>query len=370
MKNSIDRKLVHLDGTPFNCGLIHGKTLKDKIHRVVEVWKKELGKFVKTDPEPFLKQFLQSTDYISAIEQYTPNLLEEVKGISEGSGIDFDTMFAFQLLDELLLNGATIKSNLCSCIGINRISDKPPYLAQNWDIGGYMNGFQTVLHIKDHDTNIESYLFSYAGFIAALGANNKRIGVCVNSLPQLNYATEGLPVAFIIRGVLSQANQDAAVKFLHDIKHASPQNYLIGGPDRILDFECSSNKTTPFAIADDADVVYHTNHAIANDDYSQMHLDFLKTADKEEIESDNSHTRLKALEKRLSIPAEEITLDMVKETLSSKDSDAHPVCMSFKDTESLYSLGSAAMVLSDQLEFHIALGAPDANPYNIHTFSN
>jgi predicted choloylglycine hydrolase len=282
--------------------------------------------------------------------------------------LDFDTLYAFQLLDEFLLNREDICREHCSTIGLNKIGRQPAYLAQNWDIGAHMHGFQTILHVRNESSDIESFVFSYAGFIAAFGMNNKGVGICVNSMPELNYAREGLPVAFVVRGVLEQSSQQEAVEFLHGIKHASPQNYLIGGPEKIVDLECSANRITPFVNCEGSEVVYHTNHALINDDYNIKYLRFLQENDEDALKGDNSHTRFDALEKRLNVASEDITFDTIKAALSSRDSEEHPVCMHYREGAPLFNLGSTVMVLSEDPEFHIAFGPPDVTAYTIHKF--
>ncbi len=362
------KEFLCLEGSPFNRGLIHGKTLKKEILELVNIWKTELEKYCNTDSDIFITNFLNQTNYIPAIEKYTPDLLEEVKGIAKGSGIDFNSIFAFQLLDEFLLNIEDIPGEHCSSIGLPKIDGKSAYLAQNWDVLGYLKGFQKILHIKHEGSDIESFVFTYSGFISAFGMNNKRVGICVNSIEQLNYSKEGLPVAFIIRGILEQANQGEAIKFLHDIKHASPQNYLIGGPDKIHNFECSANRITPFTINEDSGAVYHTNHALINDDYNAKYLDYLKKPDEEQTNNDNSRTRFDSLEKRLNIPPQDITIELIKSALCSHDSKEYPICMNYENNSSLFTLGSTVMVLSEQPEFHVALGPPDVTPYKIYKF--
>ena len=78
------------------------------------------------------------------------------------------------------------------------------------------------------------------------GPSLKTIGICCNELPQLNHAADGLPVAFVHRGVLAQSTLDDAVAFIQQIKHATGQNYMIGGPQKIVTYECSANKVSQF----------------------------------------------------------------------------------------------------------------------------
>lgn len=361
-------RVILLEGSPYNRGLIHGRVLKEEIRELVDLWKNSLKKRFDIVPDVFIKQFLNKTDYLPAIKKYTPNILDEVRGIVEGSGVDFDTIFTFQLLDEFILNSEDLSREHCTTIGSNKVGSKPTCLGQNWDIEGLLNGFQTLFHIKEENSDLESFVFTYAGFIAAFGMNNKQVGICVNSIGQLNYSQEGLPIAFFIRGVLERNNQEDAIKFLYEVKHASPQNYLIGGPEKVYDFECSSNKVSQFKVSDNSDIVFHTNHALRNDDYNPKYIKRVKEHGEEEMADDNSHTRFNTLEKRLAVPPENVSVNMIKSTLSSHDSKEHPICMDFVDASTFFSFGSVVMVLSEQPECHLAFGPPVVNPYKVYKF--
>lgn len=365
-------KFLVLEGSPYNRGFMHGKTFKSEITQLVDLWKSGLQRQYGTDPDEFITQFLEETDYLPAIKEFTPDLLEEVKGIAEGSDFDFSTIFAFQLLDEFILNGADILGGKCTSVGVNRIGDKPALMGQNWDIAGVYNHFQTVFHIRHENPDVESYVFSYPGFIGALGLNNQNVGVCVNGMYELNYAREGLPVAFIVRGLLEKSSQKDAIAFLHDIRHASPQNYLIGGPDRIVAYECSANKVFQFQIAENPEVVYHTNHTLINDDFTAKYLEYrqgLQESGKENAgNQDDSRMRYSSMAKRMSIPPDDITINQIKAALASHDSKTNPVCRSYVSDSHIFSLASVVMVFSDDPEFHIAPGSPDVTPFKVYKF--
>ncbi|MCP4723706.1 MAG: hypothetical protein GY863_01655, partial [bacterium] len=226
-----NNEAVVLQGPPYVRGFTHGMILRKEIAEVVGLWKNDLERTYDIDPDSFITKFLDNTDYISAIEKYTPGLLAEVRGISDGCSIDFNTMLAFQFVDEIWLNGGDIMGEHCSSLGVGKRGGTPSMIGQNMDIEGFRNGFQTVLHIKYENSGLESFVFTCPGFIATNGMNNRSIAVCVNAVMQLRYSKEGLPVAFVIRGILEQETHEDAVEFLHNVDHASPQNYIIGGPE-------------------------------------------------------------------------------------------------------------------------------------------
>src|SRR4030095_12739146 len=48
LSNKKDLRVVVLEGSPYNRGLIHGKTLKKEINELVRLWKADLGKGADT----------------------------------------------------------------------------------------------------------------------------------------------------------------------------------------------------------------------------------------------------------------------------------------------------------------------------------
>jgi len=47
----------------------------------------------------------------------------------------------------------------------------------------FRHGFQTVLHIRYPDTDLEAFAVTSAGLIAFNGMNNRGVGICCNFLP-------------------------------------------------------------------------------------------------------------------------------------------------------------------------------------------
>ncbi len=364
-----DGRVIVLTGSPYQRGMTHGKALKNEITELVQLWKKDLNRMTSSDPDSVITRFLEKTDYLSAIRKYTPGLLDEVRGISDGSGIDFNTMLAFQFVDEVWLNVSDVMGEHCSSLGVSRSGENPSMIGQNMDIEGFRNGYQTVLHIKNGETGLETFVFTFAGFIATNGMNNKGIAVCVNAMMQLNYSRTGLPVAFMIRGILESETLEDAVSFLKNADHASPQNYVIGGPERVYDLECSSEKIVPYELGIVPNTVYHTNHPLKNKDYNPRYRKYVEGLGEGAVMGGNSHVRFNSMEARFKALDGTAKLRDLKEILSSRDSDRHPVSRPFIDSSRGFTFGSTIMVLSDEPEFHVSFGPPVVGNYKIFRFS-
>jgi isopenicillin-N N-acyltransferase like protein len=360
-------KVLVLEGSPHERGVTHGRTLKQQIHRFIRIWKAELAREYKMDSDIFIKRFAQNTNYVSAMKRWTPDLLEEIHGIAEGAGLDFDTTLVLQLIDEYWVNGEAVAREHCSSLGFSKRGKQPACVAQNLDVESFRDGFQIILHIKHPDSGLESFVLSHAGLIGANGMNNRALGICCNTLAQLSNCRDGLPVACVIRGVLQQETEEAALAFLHRIKHASGQNYIIGGPANVYDLECSATKVSRFKVKEHDDVVWHTNHSLVNDDYNAKYRAALAKQPKSQG-AGNSVTRLECLARRLTKQSTGSRIDLIKETLASKDSPTNPVCRS-RGKGAGFTFASTIMELSAPPVLNIAPGPPAETPYETLTFS-
>ena len=353
---------VVLKGTPYQRGLTHGRVLRAEIQASVAAWKESLRRTYGTDPERFIRAFMARTNFQPAIEKWTPGLLDEVRGIAEGSGIGFDALFVYQLPDEYWVNGKAVMSEHCSGVAVAGIEGRSAIVAQNLDMEKFRDGHQTVLRIVEDD-GTEALVFTQAGLVAFNGMNNRGVGVTVNTLTQLANSRTGLPVAFVVRGILRTKSFEEAVKFVKAVPHASGQNYMIGGDGQVADFEAAAGAVV--AVTPRAQGVYlHTNHPLANTDYSRGYRPG------EESKPSSTTGRFSALESRLAGSARPDS-ELVKAALRSRDSAQFPVCVRKSDTvdpDSSFTYGSAVMVLAKRPELWLTVGPPDGQEYQRYSF--
>lgn len=370
-------KVLELRGTPRQRGQTHGEALRDKIAELMEIWFDDLRSNRKMDPADCIDDFLENTRFPQAIKKWTPDLLEEVRGLAEGSGIDYKTIFAYQVGEEegwyarRKESGSSAypffpaSAKKCSGLGAYDQEGLPSLVAQNQDYT-LKDGNEVLLHIKHANSSQESYVFTLAGLIAILpGMNNSPLGICANALPQLAPRPDGLPVAFIARGVLERSNFKDAVKFIQEIKHATGQNYIIGGPEEVGSYECSAHKVVRFVPYQGATRVYHANHVLVNDDLDS-------TLDANRVYGgflENTEARFNALENRLKDPKKKITVATAKDALSSHDDPEFPVCRHTPKPGGVgFTAGCGIAELADPPVFHFAPGPPCSTKFKNYTF--
>lgn len=371
-------KFLVLEGTPRERGQIHGEALKSEINEIVRSLTEPILK-AGGNPEDYASQIVEGAGFLDATQKWTPHLVEEIKGIAEGAGIDFKIIFALNLLDEAewffqsrnWINPDYREESRCSVLGINRVGPNPTIVAQNADMGPTVDGYQTLFHIKHKESDLEELVLSLPGVTGVYGMNNRSMGVCLNALTMtLNKSPKGLATIFIARGILFQKSLDEAVKFIKKVKHASGEAYTFGDSERVVCFEGSANKVSQFIPYTEANRVYHTNHPLVNDDIwlSPDNPEKMAPAlrDRLKIGIANSKTRFQTLEKRLGDLSKPVTVEKVKSILCSHDSSEYPVCR--HDERGNITTFSMIMALSDTPEMHVAAGPPCKTGFEIHKF--
>ncbi len=378
-QNPIARKLkvISVEGNAYEKGFQHGQQLKKEIAELLPLWKADLLKKNNQSTvsinisaaDTLISNFIAFTNFIPAIKKYTPELLKEVEGIAVGSGQSFNDMYAYQLIDELwvYIDKKTKDTSMhhCSSLGVPSMNGRLSYIAQNLDLGVWLDHHQTLLHIKQYKNEPEQYILTAPGIIALNGMNQHGIGVCANTLMQLKASNDGLPVAFIIRGLLAKTKGTAALNFLRTVKHASGQNYILGLMNKVYDYEASSQKVVQMK-GDASGIVYHTNHPLVNDDIKPWYEQYYKQFLSGQTITRNSETRLTSLKNNIGKPGVKDD-KFIKASLRAKDDPNSPVCRDGTGKHG-FNYASTIMTLMGKRSFQIAPGPPDESDYQIFYF--
>ncbi|MEM9823366.1 MAG: C45 family peptidase [Bacteroidota bacterium] len=354
---------IYLEGTAFERGLQHGNLLRKEIKAVTDSLLLDIGKTTGEKPITFIKNFLKETDFVASMQKWTPELLEEIKGISEGSAVPYDIILMHQLGDEFFFSTKYLFAHKCSSIGINKTQAHPSITAQNMDIPTYFHGYQTVMNIKKKKGK-ELLVLTIPGHIGITGMNNSSISINCNILMQLTAQSKGLPVSAIVRGVLAQTNYDAAIDWIKQVEHASGQNYIIGGKEAVVSLECSADSIVEFIPFENANYTYHTNHPLKNKDYSDWYLNALEENGFTLFDAKGFCQRFPSFEKRFNETVLDFSVEEIQEVLRSKDHTGFDVM------SNSYTYASVIYLLSDQPHCLIAPGKPHEREYLTLFFSD
>ena len=339
--------IVDVSGSGRERGRMHGEILRDRIAGALERWDSEVGERMGIPAAEHVVGLLGATRFVPAIERSTPDLLEEVHGIAEGAAVSYQRILAYNLMDEeWWYSQARGHRHACSLVAVAGTDDRGALLAQNMDLPEVMDGGQTILRSTAPDGS-RTVVLTAAGMIGLTGCNSDGLGVCVNTLSMLHHSGEGLPVAFVLRGLLERRSLAAAETFLHTVPHASGQHYAVGCGDDVAGFECSAGGV----VASDGGTTRfgHTNHPLASRD--------VDPADDEPGGTADSQRRLARLAE--TAPEVESSADC-EELLADKKA---PLCVAPETEHHWLTFGSIAMELGSEPTVRIAPGPPDRTPW-------
>lgn len=355
-------------GSGYELGFEHGSKLKVQIAEIVKKWKENTTENLKRDADEVLKEFMAYGQFTAAIKQWTPDLYDEIKGISDGSGQDLEHIMVLNLLDEFWVYVDDPKNHHCSDMGVPAQNGRPAFVAQNMDIEGYTDGFQTLVRLERTSDRPEQLLVTHPGLIVLNGMNEEGVGVVVNTIMQLKASANGLPVAFVIRKILSLTNKTDILNFIQTVPHASGQNYIIGIGPEVFDFEASAGKVVRFNPENGNGTVYHTNHPVVNDNVKPWHEAYNpQTIDGGLAAMSNSYIRFNSLVNGIKT-ADDIPAETLMKVLRSKDDPSNPVCRNWNEKRG-FTFASMIMSLGENPFLLVTAGPPDKSEYRQINFS-
>jgi hypothetical protein len=383
-------KTLEVRGRGRERGRAHGEALRTLIHEHLERWKAALVEDLVVDPDSYVDEFLADTDFITAAQAHTPDLLEEVRGIHEGAATDWRYTFVRQLSDEepwyrrarrlgawpgrptirerdadAGLYGGAVRDEGCSSIGGRLHGGQGVVIAQNMDTPTWYDGHQILLKVVDPRSGVDSLVFTVAGKISLAGMNSRGLAMTCNTLSQLDYNPRGLAEDFVVRGYLAQTSVQSGLDFLHAVPHASGQNYTVPGPGgSVLNLECSRAGVVAWRPWEASDRVFHTNHPLASTDdwIYRGQMAALTPERRARLTTTTSQGRLDEVRRWVADPSQPLTIERIQGALSSTTG---PVSREgeFEGYRDGFTLGCLVMLPGDPCELLVSPGPPHRVPF-------
>lgn len=256
--------IVTCAGTPEERGAQHGEALREQIAQGLGAWSDAIGERHGVDPDAYIRQFVQGTNFLDSIRQWTPGLEEEIAGIARGANQPWEWIYAYNLLDEewTWARQVTGPGRGCTAVGLTP-DGSPPLLAQTMDIPRVHDGTQAVLRLAD-ETGLEVNVFTYAGMVGLTGCNSAGVALVVNNLDMLPGSFVGLPAGCVIRGILQRETLQEATGFALRVPHATGQHYGMASPDGHASVEGWATGVAERVTG--AGPLLHTNHPLYTDE--------------------------------------------------------------------------------------------------------
>lgn len=271
-------QILDLNGSPIERGRQFGEACKEKIHSLVETHHTSLAKFAQTRANISLSREqvpVLSNRYLPYIQEYAPDLVEEMRGIAQSADLPFHEIFflnCFLDIYDLIFPGIS-HPLLFGCTTF--AATKPittggkTIVAQNLDLREFFKDYSIIVRIRpDEGPNI--LCFTMAGVLGLAGFNNSGISLVFNKLVPKDTGY-GVPYPIMARKVLEQSRMGKALNAIARVKRASGSYCLVGSPQTgIFGVECTGRHYQVFY--PENGFLAHANHYIHPGFYEQNHF--------------------------------------------------------------------------------------------------
>ncbi|KAL2833333.1 acyl-coenzyme A:6-aminopenicillanic acid acyl-transferase-domain-containing protein [Aspergillus cavernicola] len=345
---------VTASGTPWTIGHTHGSQIPSRIAQCIKNYEKL---FLETAGVSWSESKTRAATYLPALEQNEPDLVEEMKGIAAGAGVEFLDILALNLRSEISL---TNYSDGCTSIvtrGNNNTSTKSAaggvYLAQNWDWVGEASSSTTFFDITPAGKP-RIRMMGEAGIVAKFGLNDAGVGICMNAIRSGSISKSQLPVHLAMRRVLECRSFDGALEMLNKKGLASCVNLMIADKSgKIATVECTPKGVAVIYPEPGSWTTWHTNHLWSPDIPAGIR----------DHPSKNSFSRLERI-KVLSW-GQVGSVEKIRSWLSDEEGTPMSICRSTppgaRGIERMETLSTIIMDLA-KMEVQVSFGRPCLSP--------
>lgn len=247
-------------GTPYEIGFAHGSQAKAQIDATIDTYKAMFKDYSDID---WKKAKKYARKFIPTIEKYDPDIMEEIKGVAEGSGYDLEDILALNVRSEIVMQGSQVRAMSDGCTTFAFMPDETDtgevIMGQNWDWKESIQKGCCILKIRQ-ETKPDITMVTEAGIIGKIGLNSAGVGVALNALAS-DKVVEGevIPLHIALRGVLNSVTLSDAIRAAGVMNLACCANFTMASAEgQAVAVEIGPG---------DIDVIYaengyvtHTNH--------------------------------------------------------------------------------------------------------------
>jgi isopenicillin-N N-acyltransferase-like protein len=351
-------KVVEANGSHYDMGFQYGTACPEEINKMIDITCNIFGG--RKEAIALVEKYVPL--YLPPTEEYTPEIVSEMKGIADGANVDFNKIFLINCHYEMREYLETpLKPAGCTSFAASGEATKngEPIIGQNVDIFQSLEEVMVLLKRKPAE-GPESLAVVPAGSVGLLGLNSAGIVLNVNMLINRDSMspTSGVPFFVISRKVLSCENVSEAVQTIASARRASDANYLLANDTGdIIDIE---------AMVDDLEILHperefftHANH---------FETERFKSTDLAPVYIPSSFIRSHRLATLMGKQWGSLSIEVIMKLLQDHSNHPNSICAHPDPKEVAlagFGEGTVASIISNPKErkTYITLGPPCENEY-------
>jgi len=345
---------IEVSGAPRALGRQLGEAARDEIRGFAAIALERVNKTVSISRENALTVARRS---IACVEQYSPDMVEELRGVSDSSGLSLDELMLLQVRNQLRPEEDAGCTSFALAPSIS--AESRSIVGQNWDNDPALDPFTIVLTRRPAGRPAIMDV-TQAGLIAYIGLNGAGIGLCMNTLPAPSRPV-GVPHYFTVRAIYENRSMDDAVAAVRRAERAIPANIILATPQGPADLEVTIDDV--HVLRDEGTgLVTHTNHCLhpelvpINDDFPEL------------IES---HPRKRRIDQLFADGPQPLRLEDLQTALRDHENYPRSICRHPNDhpVTGFWTSVFSVIIEADAGRMHLSRGNPCQQPYETYTLN-
>lgn len=216
-----------IKGNAHERGVAYGKQYRAEVNEFLkdQIYARFVGRYSKEDMAKY------ANECGKVVREADPVIADEIAGIAEGAGIEFDEVILLQLHEELYhRTELPVKHGHCTAVGVNPSDsgDTHAYLGQTWDWMVSVAGKSFLTEWQRDGMSVLAY--GYGGLPFSAGMNSEGIALCWTSAALRNTAQSprvGMPSYALIAHLLSQKDIDGVVREAQRVTNAGWFTFVV-----------------------------------------------------------------------------------------------------------------------------------------------
>ncbi|MCL5770939.1 MAG: C45 family peptidase [Actinobacteria bacterium] len=351
--------MIELKGTPFEMGYKYGFELKDLIATSIKTFYNLIYSilykyFSIEESQNYLKKILESIEKaIPITEKYAPEVIEEMYGISKGSGFSIKEIFTLNSYLEIierinLLFEKRITIVGCSSYAVGSLSTIERDTFIGWNADDHESWLKSSIIIKGIPTKKPPFIsWNFAGCIGRPGMN-PYLGLSAATVFSSDLSL-GVPYCVISRKILQQKSVVDAIEVISKVKRMGSMSYTIGDIEgNVATIETTSNNIK--VIEGINRKVIHTSNYLSGD--------FKRYEIMKEKSFDNSKIRLNRLKELILDRDEPVTKEFLKKVHRDHENKPNSICRHKNNKGNDIMTVTALICQPSQRKMLVAYGLP------------
>jgi len=347
----VEIPFFEFSGSHKEIGRCHGEALKEKVKEHLDFVYVKCLHVSDLKKQELLGLSERFKPYIT---KYSPHLMDEIIGVSEGAGIESAEAVLLQIRQEVLhVKRFGNNPGECTTYAITSpyTMNAETFAGQNADLSGPLEAFSAVLRFAATDKP-KIQMIVPAGQVSYIGMNTKGISACANFLNCPGWRA-GYPRYMLSRLALEQPTIEQAIETVLKPFRASSRNLLLAQKD---------GKMTDLELAVDAHgkiekqngYIAHSNH------FLDPQVANLETSSKNEIS--NSIKRYERMKSLIESHKGVLTVGNLKEFSKDHENAPDSICDHEMHEDDSHTFSSMILDLSNH-KMHVTLGQPCLNTH-------